>query len=141
MRLRFLILAAILSALAAAGAGGAAAPPTKQVGTLTVGLAMPSEGFQVGIVKGSEVVYAQGFEIDLARALTARLGLSKTVFLQNRFDRLYSAGPSRSTWRSARSRLPLRASARSTSRARTWQSTRACSPRRPFASCRRRSPA
>ena len=59
---------------------------------LTVGLSMPSEGFQVGIVKGSEVVYAQGFEIDLAKALTARLGLSKTVFLQNRFDRLYSAG-------------------------------------------------
>ena len=92
MRLRFLILAAFLSALAATGAGGAVAPPTKQAGTLTVGLAMPSEGFQVGIVKGSEVVYAQGFEIDLAKALTARLGLSKTVFLQNRFDRLFSAG-------------------------------------------------
>ena len=69
MRLRLLILAAVVAALAAAGAGGAAAPPTKQAGTLTVGLAMPSEGFQVGIVKGSEVVYAQGFEIDLARAL------------------------------------------------------------------------
>jgi hypothetical protein len=79
-------------ALAVAGIGSAAAPPTLTPGTLTVGLAMPSEGFQVGIVKGPEVVYAQGFEIDLARALTLRMGLPDTVFVQNRFDRLYSAG-------------------------------------------------
>jgi ABC-type amino acid transport substrate-binding protein len=83
----------IVALFAFAGAGSAAAPPATQVpGTLTVGLAMPSEGFQVGIVKGSEVIYAQGFEIDLAKALTARLGLGTTVFVQNRFDRLYSAG-------------------------------------------------
>jgi polar amino acid transport system substrate-binding protein len=55
-------------------------------------VALPSEGFQVGIVSGSEVVYAQGFEIDLARALALRMGLARTTFLQNRFDRLYSAG-------------------------------------------------
>jgi polar amino acid transport system substrate-binding protein len=53
---------------------------------------MPSEGFQVGIVKGSEVVYAQGFEIDLAKALALRMGVSRTTFAQSRFDRLYSAG-------------------------------------------------
>jgi polar amino acid transport system substrate-binding protein len=92
MRLRLPTLAVVFAALAASGAGAAAAPPTKEAGTLTVGLAMPSEGFQVGVVKGSEVVYAQGLEIDLAKALTARLGLSRTIFLQNRFDRLYSVG-------------------------------------------------
>jgi polar amino acid transport system substrate-binding protein len=75
------------------GTGAAAPPPTQVPGTLTVGVAMPSEGFQVGIVKGSEVVYAQGFEIDLSRALALRMGLKDTVFVQNRFDRLYSAGP------------------------------------------------
>jgi polar amino acid transport system substrate-binding protein len=75
-----------------AGTGAAAPPPTRSPGTLTVGVALPSEGFQVGIVKGSEVVYAQGFEIDLARALALRMGLESTVFLQSRFDRLYSAG-------------------------------------------------
>jgi polar amino acid transport system substrate-binding protein len=84
---------ASLAALAAVGPGSAAAPATLQPGTLTVGVAMPSEGFQVGIVKGAEVVYAQGFEIDLARAVARRMGLGRTVFVQNRFDRLYSAGP------------------------------------------------
>ena len=93
MTRRLLLTASILAALLA-GAGTAAAPPaTQQPGILTVGLAMPSEGFQVGVVKGSEVIYAQGFEIDLAKALTARLGLGTTVFVQNRFDRLFSAGP------------------------------------------------
>lgn len=80
-------------ALAVVGLGSAAAPATLEPGALTVGVAMPSEGFQVGVVKGSEVVYAQGFEIDLARALAKRMGLGRTVFVQNRFDRLYSAGP------------------------------------------------
>jgi len=80
--------------LAVVGVGSAAAPTTLEPGVLTVGVAMPSEGFQVGIVKGAEVVYAQGFEIDLARALAKRMGLGRTVFVQNRFDRLYSAGAS-----------------------------------------------
>ena len=92
MRSRLLVAAAVLG-LAIVGIGAAAPPPTLDAGTLTVGVAMPSEGFQVGVVKGSEVVFAQGFEIDLARALALRLGLGKTVFLQNRFDRLYSGGP------------------------------------------------
>jgi polar amino acid transport system substrate-binding protein len=89
------VLVCLLSAvtLTAAGVGSAAAPATLEPGVLTVGVAMPSEGFQVGIVKGAEVVYAQGFEIDLSRALAKRMGLARTVFVQNRFDRLYSAGP------------------------------------------------
>lgn len=89
---RLLAVAAGALALGVAGVGAAAPPPTLEAGALTVGLAMPSEGFQVGIVKGNEVVYAQGFEIDLARALALRMGLKRTVFVQNRFDRLYSAG-------------------------------------------------
>jgi polar amino acid transport system substrate-binding protein len=89
---RRLFAAAAVLGLAVVGLGSAAPPPTLQPGTLTVGVALPSEGFQVGIVKGSEVVYAQGFEIDLARALALRMGLARTTFLQNRFDRLYSAG-------------------------------------------------
>ena len=49
-------------------------PPTLQPGRLTVGLNMPSPGFQVGSVRGHGVVFARGFEIDLANALAARLG-------------------------------------------------------------------
>jgi polar amino acid transport system substrate-binding protein len=91
MTTRRLLVAAVLG-LSLVGLASAAPPPTLQPGTLTVGVALPSEGFQVGIVKGSEVVYAQGFEIDLARALALRMGLARTTFLQNRFDRLYSSG-------------------------------------------------
>lgn len=91
-RVRLLLVGVAAAAFAVAGAGSAAAPPTLAPGTLTVGVALPSEGFQVGIVKGSEVVYAQGFEIDLARALALRMDLGRAVFVQSRFDRLYSAG-------------------------------------------------
>jgi len=93
MRRAALLVSAAVTALVVVGLSSAAAPVTIAPETLTVGVALPSEGFQVGIVKGSEVVYAQGFEIDLARALAKRLGLPRTVFVQNRFDRLYSAGP------------------------------------------------
>lgn len=90
---RRILPALAVTALVVAGlAGGATPPTTLSSGTLTVGIAMPSEGFQVGIVKGTQVVYAQGFEIDLARALASRLGLGKTVFVQNRFDRLTTGG-------------------------------------------------
>jgi len=90
---RALIALAVVVALGAAGLAVAAPPATLQPDTLTVGLAMPSEGFQVGIVRGSQVIYAQGLEIDLARALAKQMGLGRTVFVQNRFDRLFSAGP------------------------------------------------
>jgi polar amino acid transport system substrate-binding protein len=90
---RHAVLIAVAFVLFAVGGAGAATPPaTLEPGTLTVGLALPSEGFQVGVVKGSEVIYAQGFEIELAKALAIRLGLSRTVFVQNRFDRLLTGG-------------------------------------------------
>jgi len=89
---RLVVVTLATAAFGLVGTGAAAPPPTLAPGTLTVGVALPSEGFQVGIVKGSEVVYAQGFEIDLARALALRMGLKSTAFVQSRFDRLYSAG-------------------------------------------------
>ena len=62
---------------------------------LTVGVNLPSEGFQVGAAKGSTVVFAQGLEIDLVRALAAKLRLRRAVFVQSRFDQLLSPGPKR----------------------------------------------
>src|SRR6185503_4119719 len=61
-----------------AGSAQAAPPPTMVPGTLTVGVSMPSEGFQVGVVDGSRVIYAQGLEIDLANELSGRLELMST---------------------------------------------------------------
>jgi ABC-type amino acid transport substrate-binding protein len=52
-------------------------------------VSLPSEGFQVGVVRGQQVLFAQGLEIDLARAIAARLGLEPTVFLQSRFSAPY----------------------------------------------------
>jgi polar amino acid transport system substrate-binding protein len=90
-----LLLGSVL-ALALIGSVDAAAPPTTQVpGVLTVGVNLPSEGFQVGAAKGSTVVFAQGLEIDLARALAAKLRLRRAVFVQSRFDQLLSPGPKR----------------------------------------------
>jgi polar amino acid transport system substrate-binding protein len=89
---RLLLLAAVASAACAAAAFAATPLPTVAPGHLTVGVSLPSEGFQVGVVRGSDVLLARGFEIDLARALASRLGLSRAVFVHSRFDRLFSAG-------------------------------------------------
>lgn len=69
--------AASLVALAAAGAGAqpAPAPATMTPGVLTVGVNLPTQGFQVGSVIGTRVVYARGFEIELARAMARRMGV------------------------------------------------------------------
>jgi polar amino acid transport system substrate-binding protein len=84
---------AVLAALAFATAAGGA-PPVQTVtpGQLTVGVSLPSEGFEVGVAKGDQVLYAQGFDIDLARALAKKLGLSRVAFVQSPFGRLFSSG-------------------------------------------------
>ncbi|HEY7732609.1 MAG TPA: ABC transporter substrate-binding protein [Gaiellaceae bacterium] len=91
--MRRLLLAGAALLLGLAGtAGGAAPPATTTPGRLTVGVNLPSEGFQVGAVRGTQVVVARGLEIDLAKLLARRLGLERAVFVQSRFDRLFSAG-------------------------------------------------
>jgi polar amino acid transport system substrate-binding protein len=82
----------VVLALSLAGTVAAAPPKTVNAGQLTVGVDLPSEGFQVGVVKGSSVLLARGLEIDLAREIAKRLELGKTLFVQSRFDRLFSSG-------------------------------------------------
>jgi polar amino acid transport system substrate-binding protein len=95
MRTRLTALLTCLALLLAAAPGALADPPPTLVpGVLTVGINMPSPGFQVGAVRGHGVVFARGLEIDLANALAARLGLPRVVFYQEpRFDRLIAPGP------------------------------------------------
>ncbi len=83
-------LALALVAVLPAAAG--AAPATITPGTLTVALNMPSDGFQVGAVRGREVVAARGYEIDLAEAVGAKLGLDVTFVQEPRFGSLLAAG-------------------------------------------------
>jgi polar amino acid transport system substrate-binding protein len=84
----------VLASLVAAASAAADPPPTLQPGTLTVGLNMPSPGFEVGSVKGHSVLFARGFEIDLARLIAARLGIPRVAFYQEpQFPRLIAGGP------------------------------------------------
>ena len=83
-RLRVLLAVALLALAAAAPAQAADPLPTLVPDTLTVGLQMPTQGFQVGSVVGPDVVYARGLEVDLARALAQRMGLPNVRFVQER---------------------------------------------------------
>jgi polar amino acid transport system substrate-binding protein len=67
--------AMLLACLALAATATAAAPATKRPGQLTVALSLPAPALQVGAVRGSEIVLARGFEVDVARALARRLRL------------------------------------------------------------------
>ena len=90
--MRSLVPALAVAAILVASAT-AAAPPTKTPGELLVGLAMPSAGFQVGSVRGREVVLAKGFEVDLARELATRLELRRVRFVNEPlFSTLLAAG-------------------------------------------------
>ena len=91
-------LAALLAAAAlgaAAGTAGAQSPPAAVTpGTLTVGLNLPSDGFQVGAVQGRTVVAARGFEVDLAQAIGGRLAAGPPAMVQEPvFSRLLAPGP------------------------------------------------
>jgi polar amino acid transport system substrate-binding protein len=93
MKARLLTALFSCALLWAAPSALAGPPPTLHPGVLTVGINMPSPGFQVGAVRGHAVVYARGFEIDLANALAARLGIPRVVFYQEgQFGRLIAPG-------------------------------------------------
>jgi polar amino acid transport system substrate-binding protein len=94
LAVRRFVATLVVAVLLAGGAAAGAASPTLTPGVLVVGLDMPSPGFQVGAVKGSQVLVARGFEISLARALALKLGVPAVHFYQEgQFPRLFSAGP------------------------------------------------
>jgi polar amino acid transport system substrate-binding protein len=89
-----LLAALALATMLTATVGAAPPPPTKTPAVLTVGLAMAAAGFQVGAVRGRQVVLAKGMEIDLARVLARRLGIPRVRFLNERlFSTLLNPGP------------------------------------------------
>jgi polar amino acid transport system substrate-binding protein len=90
----FLTAAVAAIVLAFAVPALADTPPTLHPGVLTVGLNMPTPGFQNGAVSGHSVVFARGFEIDLARMIAARLAIKSVSFYQEpQFLRLIAGGP------------------------------------------------
>lgn len=80
-------------ALVAALAGVAAPVAPAAAAELVVGLNMPSPGFQVGSVRGTDVYFAKGLEIDLARAIGSELGRPVRLYQESSFTRLLAAGP------------------------------------------------
>jgi ABC-type amino acid transport substrate-binding protein len=93
------LLTAVVMAVSAPVAGTlaastpvAGAPVTLYPGQLTVGVSLPSEGFETGIANGSHVIYAHGFDIDLAQDIANRLGFRRVQFVQSSFSTLLTAG-------------------------------------------------
>jgi polar amino acid transport system substrate-binding protein len=69
------VLATAVLSLVAALPALAARPTTEHGDELVVAVSLPRAVFQVGAVRGSEVVFARGLEIDVARSVARRLGL------------------------------------------------------------------
>src|SRR5262245_35302302 len=89
------LLATLVASALVGGASGAEAPPETIVpDVLTVGLNLPSPGFQVGAVRPSNtVVAARGLEIDFARSLATRLGIRRVHLVDEpSFKRLVARG-------------------------------------------------
>jgi polar amino acid transport system substrate-binding protein len=70
-----LLAVAALVAVPAASARPAAAP-TLQAGKLIVAFGDPNPGFVNGSVRGSKFLNPKGYEVDLAKAIAAKLGLT-----------------------------------------------------------------
>ncbi|HMN98546.1 MAG TPA: ABC transporter substrate-binding protein [Miltoncostaeaceae bacterium] len=101
-RLRAFLAAAVAAAAAAlaatavpAAAQAPATPPpaTMVPGVLTVGLNLPSDGFQVGAVSGTTVTFARGLEVGLAAAVGRRMGLPVQFVNVPVFSDIVAPGP------------------------------------------------
>jgi polar amino acid transport system substrate-binding protein len=71
-----LSVAALLCAAAFAVPAASAAPPVLHPGKLVVAFGDPAIGFASGTVRGSTIVNPKGYEVDLASAIAAKLGLT-----------------------------------------------------------------
>ena len=91
-RMLVMVAVAALVATSSAAFAGQAAAPTKKPGQLIVGLDPPAVGFQVGTLRGQSVLNPHGFEIDLAKAIGTKLGISKITWLHVPFTTLFRPG-------------------------------------------------
>jgi polar amino acid transport system substrate-binding protein len=74
---RFLPLLAVAALVAVpATSAGRAAPPTLESGKLIVAFGDAAPGFAAGTVRGNTVTNPRGYEVDLAKAIAAKLGLT-----------------------------------------------------------------
>jgi len=89
---RFLPLLAVAALIAVpAAAAGKAAPPTLQSGKLIVAFGDPAPGFASGTVRGNTVTNPRGYEVDLAKAIASKLGLTP-VWMFSPWNSLFAPG-------------------------------------------------
>jgi polar amino acid transport system substrate-binding protein len=89
---RFLPLIAVVALVAVPAAGaGKAAPPTLESGKLIVAFGDPTPGFASGTVRGNTVTNPRGYEVDLAKAIAAKLGLTP-VWMYSPWNSLFAPG-------------------------------------------------
>jgi polar amino acid transport system substrate-binding protein len=91
-RLAALLALATLAASGAAQARPSAAPPTLTAGTLTVAFGDSAVNFAAGTVRGSTIVNPKGYEVDLAKAIAAQLGLGKIKWIYSPWNSLFAPG-------------------------------------------------
>lgn len=87
--LPFFVLAALIAVPAASARP--AAPPTLQSGKLIVAFGDPAPGFASGTTRGSTITNPRGYEVDLASAVAAKLGL-KPVWIFSPWNSLFAPG-------------------------------------------------
>jgi polar amino acid transport system substrate-binding protein len=89
---RFLPLLAVAALVAVpASSARTAAPPTLQSGKLIVAFGDPAPGFASGTVRGNTVTRPRGYEVDLERAIAAKLGLTP-VWMFSPWNSLFAPG-------------------------------------------------
>jgi polar amino acid transport system substrate-binding protein len=88
----FLPLFAVAALLAVPAASArTAAPPTLQSGKLIVAFGDPAPGFASGTVRGNTVTNPRGYEVDLAKAIASKLGLTP-VWMFSPWNSLFAPG-------------------------------------------------
>jgi polar amino acid transport system substrate-binding protein len=89
---RFIPLLAVAAMVAVPAASAApAAAPTLTPGKLIVAFGDPAPGFSAGTVRGNTVTNPRGYEVDLARAIAAKLGL-KPQWMYSPWNSLFAPG-------------------------------------------------
>jgi polar amino acid transport system substrate-binding protein len=83
---------AALLATAATASARPSAPPTVRAGTLTVAFGDPAVGFASGTVRGNKVTNPKGYEVDLAKAIAADLGIKKINWIYSPWNSLFAPG-------------------------------------------------
>jgi polar amino acid transport system substrate-binding protein len=89
---RFIPLLAVAAIIAVPAASARpAAAPTLKAGQLIVAYGDPNPGFVNGSVRGSKFINPKGYEVDLAKAVAAKLGL-KPVYMYAPWTGLFAPG-------------------------------------------------